>query len=81
MSRVLQDGGGSRSEKPGNPAIRNEGRREMSGTPTLYCLTCGAFRAVEDWHERGDALVIELEPCGHVLHRHAGVEWPIRTAA
>jgi len=53
----------------------------MRGTPTLYCLTCGAFRAVEDWHERGDALEIELEPCGHVLHRSAGVEWPIRNAA
>ena len=53
----------------------------MNGTPTLFCLTCGAFRAVEDWHERGDALVIELQPCGHVLHRNAGVEWPIHTAA
>ena len=51
----------------------------MRGTPTLYCLTCGAFRAVEDWRERGEALVIELSPCGHVLQRNAGLEWPIET--
>ena len=38
-------------------------------------------RAVEDWHERGDALVIQLEPCGHELERSAGVEWPIPKAA
>jgi len=53
----------------------------MKGTPILYCLTCDAFRAIQDWRERGDALVIELEPCGHVLRRGAGVEWPIRNAA
>ena len=53
----------------------------MRGTPTLYCLTCRAFRAVEDWHERGDALVIELSPCGHVLQRNAGLEWQIPSAA
>jgi hypothetical protein len=53
----------------------------MRGTPTLYCLSCGAFRAVEDWHERDDALVIQLEPCGHQLHRSAGVEWSIPKAA
>lgn len=53
----------------------------MKGTPTLYCQSCRAFRAVEDWHERGDALVIQLEPCGHQLHRSAGVEWSIPKAA
>jgi len=53
----------------------------MKGTPTLYWLTCDAFRAIENWHERGDALVIELEPGGHVLRRSAGVEWPIPKAA
>jgi hypothetical protein len=53
----------------------------MSGTPTLFCRTCNAFRAIEDWHERGEALVIELEPCGHVLQRSAQLEWPIRRAA
>lgn len=53
----------------------------MKGTPTLYCLPCGAFRANRGLARAGDALVIELEPCGHVLHRSAGVEWPIREAA
>lgn len=53
----------------------------MRGTPTLYCPTCGKFRPVVDWRERGDALVIQLEPCGHELHRSAGVEWPAPTAA
>jgi hypothetical protein len=53
----------------------------MSGTPTLYCRSCEAFRAIEDWRERGEALLIELAPCGHVLRRSAGVEWPIRNAA
>jgi hypothetical protein len=53
----------------------------MSGTPALFCRACNTFRAIEDWHERGEALVIELEPCGHVLQRSAGVEWPIRKAA
>jgi len=53
----------------------------MKGTPILYCLTCDALRAIKDWHEGGDVLLIELEPCGHVLHRAAGVEWPVRAAA
>ena len=53
----------------------------MNGTPTLFCRSCGAFRAIEDWRERGEVLVIELAPCGHVLQRSAGVEWPIRKAA
>jgi hypothetical protein len=53
----------------------------MSGTPTLYCRACDAFRAIEDWRERGQSLVIRLEPCGHLLHRSAGVEWPIRQVA
>jgi hypothetical protein len=53
----------------------------MKGTPTLYCRTREVFRAIEDWHERGDVLVIELEPCGHVLRRSSGVEWPVREAA
>jgi hypothetical protein len=53
----------------------------MNGTPTLFCRSCGAFRAIEDWRERGETLVIELALCGHVLKRSAGVEWPIRKAA
>ena len=53
----------------------------MSGTPTLYCRVCHTFRPVEGWRVKGDALVIELESCGHTLHRNAGVEWPTRKAA
>ena len=53
----------------------------MNGTPMLYCRRCDALRAIEDWHDRGDALVIELEPCGHVLQRSAKVEWTIPSAA
>lgn len=49
----------------------------MNGTPALYCLACRAFRAIEDWHERGDGLVIELAPCRHLLYRSAAVEWSI----
>jgi pyrimidine deaminase RibD-like protein len=53
----------------------------MKGTPTLYCASCDTFRAVEDWRERGEALVIQLEPCGHELRRSAAVEWSIPKAA
>jgi hypothetical protein len=53
----------------------------MNGTPAFFCRTCKTLRAIEDWHEQGDALVIALEPCGHVLQRSAGVEWPIWKAA
>jgi len=53
----------------------------MSGTPALYCLTCHVLRAIEDWRERGGALVIELEPCGHVIRRNAEIEWPTPNAA
>jgi hypothetical protein len=53
----------------------------MNGTPILYCRACDTFQAIQDWRERGEGLVIELEPCGHVIHRSATVEWPIRDAA
>lgn len=53
----------------------------MSGTPTLYCRTCDVFREVESWRERGDALVIALEPCGHQIRRHAGLEWAVHEHA
>lgn len=53
----------------------------MSGVPTLYCRTCNAFREVEEWHEHGENLVIELEPCGHRIHRRAGIEWCTHEAA
>jgi pyrimidine deaminase RibD-like protein len=53
----------------------------MSGIPALYCRTCRAFREVERWHERGEALVIALEPCGHQIRRPAGIEWAVRETA
>lgn len=53
----------------------------MNGMPALYCRTCNDFREVADWRERGEALVIELEPCGHEISRRAGTEWPIHTVA
>jgi hypothetical protein len=53
----------------------------MNGFPAMYCATCNALRAIEDWRERGEALVITLDPCGHLIHRSAGVEWRIRPQA
>jgi len=53
----------------------------MSGTPAMYCATCNALRAIEDWRERDEALIVSLEPCGHVIRRSAGVEWRVRRAA
>ncbi|HEX9748833.1 MAG TPA: hypothetical protein VGB86_10565 [Methylomirabilota bacterium] len=53
----------------------------MSGMPALYCRRCNDFREVEDWHERGEALVIALEPCGHEIRRRAGIEWPTHEVA
>jgi len=47
----------------------------MSGLPTMYCSACGALRAIHDWHENRESLVIELEPCGHVTLRVARLEW------
>jgi hypothetical protein len=47
----------------------------MSGMPTMYCSACGALRAIHDWHEQRELLLIELEPCGHVTLRSARVEW------
>ncbi len=52
----------------------------MSGIPTIYCLTCHVLRVIKDWHEYGEALVIELEPCGHVVRRGARLEWLTREA-
>jgi Zn ribbon nucleic-acid-binding protein len=47
----------------------------------LFCPTCNAFREIETWHERAEALVIALEPCGHQIRRHAGLEWSTHRAA
>ena len=53
----------------------------MGGTPAMFCSVCHALRAIADWRERRDAMVIALEPCGHLIHRSAALEWPIRRAA
>ena len=42
---------------------------------TIYCPRCAKLQGVKDWRERLDSLVIELEPCGHVIARCARVEW------
>jgi hypothetical protein len=44
------------------------------------CRTCNAFREIETWHERGEALVIALEPCGHQIRRRTGLEWSMNRA-
>lgn len=51
------------------------------GTPALYCSACHALRAIMDWRDQGTAMVIALEPCGHVIYRSAGLEWPVHRAA
>jgi hypothetical protein len=72
----------AKTPSTGGTAADRERRRVMrEGTPALYCSTCQALRAIADWRERGEAMVIALEPCGHVIHRHAGLEWPIPRAA
>jgi len=53
----------------------------MKPTPTIFCRRCSSLRAITDWRERGDDLVIQLEPCGHVAVRTARVEWVRRPAA
>ncbi len=47
----------------------------MSEMPMVYCLRCAALRNVTHCRERGDELVIELEPCKHVILRSACLEW------
>jgi hypothetical protein len=53
----------------------------MSGKRVIYCGSCHVFRIIRNWHEHREALVIELEPCGHVVHRNAGLEWSVRAEA
>ena len=50
----------------------------MTSTATIFCTTCQSLRSVHDWHERREALLIELEPCGHVMLKNARVEWLVR---
>jgi hypothetical protein len=48
---------------------------------TIYCPSCNVRRGVKDWHESGEALVIDLEPCGHMARRTERLEWlPIMAA-
>ena len=52
-----------------------KGGVRMTLIRTIYCPRCGTLQGVKDWRERLDSLVIELEPCGHVIARCARVEW------
>jgi Zn ribbon nucleic-acid-binding protein len=42
---------------------------------TIYCPRCATLQGVKDWRERQGNLVLELEPCGHVVERCARMEW------
>ncbi len=46
-----------------------------TGLLTIYCPVCDAVRQIKDWHDREDVLLIEVEPCGHVVRRCATLEW------
>jgi len=48
--------------------------------PITYCQTCHVLRAIRNWYERDETLMIELEPCGHVACRSARLEWSTRRA-
>jgi len=58
-----------------------ERRDAMYGMPAIYCSTCQALRAIQDWRERRESFLIELHPCGHVVLRTARLEWMSRRAA
>jgi len=47
----------------------------LDATLATYCSTCETWREVKDWHESGDAIVIELEVCGHLARRTSRLEW------
>ena len=47
----------------------------LDATLATYCATCETWREVRDWHESGDAIVIELEGCGHLTRRTSRLEW------
>jgi hypothetical protein len=50
-------------------------------TFSTYCSECRTFREIKDWREQGpDVLLIELEPCGHIEHRCARLEWQVQRA-
>lgn len=47
----------------------------MDAVLTIYCPSCHTRRAVKDWHESPEALLIDLEPCGHMARRIDRLEW------
>ena len=61
--------------------IQGERRQAMNGIPTIYCPRCHTLRALMSWRDLGEALAIQLDPCGHVIERDARLEWPIHKAA
>jgi len=54
-----------------------QGGRAMTEKPVDYCLRCAALRSVTDCRQGKDELVIELEPCNHVILRSACLEWVV----
>jgi hypothetical protein len=49
---------------------------------TTFCERCRALRSIEDWREAADEMMsIMLGPCGHVIHRHARLEWHVPARA
>jgi hypothetical protein len=61
--------------------VTGERRAAMSGTPVIFCSSCQALREIREWHDEGELLRIELDPCGHVMHRNASVEWMVHSSA
>ena len=55
-------------------------RGSVMSIPITYCQTCHVLRAIRNWSERDDTLMIELEPCGHVACKNARLEWSTRRA-
>ena len=53
----------------------------MRPLPAIYCPTCLVMQGIRDWRERHESLLIQLEPCGHVIVRSARVEWAAHGAA
>jgi hypothetical protein len=58
------------------PRLRAAVRRSaVNPVLTIYCPSRKARRAVKDWHESRETLVIDLEPCGHMARRTDRLEW------
>ncbi len=56
-------------------STRGKGGAPCHVIRTIYCPRCAKLQGVKDWREHRDNLVLELEPCGHVIERCARVEW------